>query len=178
MASSLQNSAKFLIGWAVVFLVRLIPFRAPNVEPVLAVLMPFSKKYGAVGSFLFGAMSIMLFDAAVQKVGQWTVITAAAYGAVGLASYFYFRARESTRKNYVIFSIVATIAYDAVTGLSIGPLFFGQPLTEAFFGQIPFTLWHLLGNIAFAVVISPAVYRWIVVNPRLVLRFSRQSSVI
>lgn len=168
------------MGFAVVFFIRLIPFRAPNIEPVMAALMPFSKGYGAVGAFIFGVLSIALFDLATGKTGQWTLITALAYGGVGVGSAFFFRMRSNSRKNYVVFAIVGTIFYDAVTGLSVGPLFFGQPLSEAFFGQIPFTLWHLAGNIAFAVILSPAIYRWVVTNPKLetehVLRFTRNIS--
>lgn len=167
---------KFILGWLVVFAVRLIPFRAPNIEPVLAVAMPFSKKYGAVGGFLFGSLSVLIFDIATGKLGQWTLITAAAYGLVGALSYFYFRKRESSRRNYVIFGIAGTIFYDAVTGLSIGPLFFGQPLNEAFFGQISFTLWHLLGNVSFALILSPAIYRWVVENK--LLEVSEASKII
>jgi uncharacterized membrane protein len=162
-----QSFIKYLIGWVMVFIIRLIPFRAPNIEPVMATLMPFSKQYGALGAFIFGALSIAIFDVAVGKVGQWTLITGITYGAVGIASALFFRKRQSTRKNYIIFAVFGTLFYDAVTGLSIGPLFFGQPFREAFLGQIPFTLWHLLGNVSFAFLLSPALYQWIVMNPKL-----------
>ena len=67
---------KFVIGWAAVFLFRLIPFRPPNFEPMLAVVMPFSKRYGIVGSFLFGFLGIVLFDAITSGWGSWTAVTA------------------------------------------------------------------------------------------------------
>ena len=121
---NLNGLFKYITGWILVFLIRLIPFRAPNIEPVMATIMPFSKRYGAIGAFLFGALSIGIFDLATGKVGQWTLITAAAYGIVGVGSALYFRSRVSSRKNYVIYAIVGTIFYDATTGLSIGPLFF------------------------------------------------------
>ncbi|OHA00982.1 MAG: hypothetical protein A3C07_05135 [Candidatus Sungbacteria bacterium RIFCSPHIGHO2_02_FULL_47_11] len=166
MSSSFQGIPKYIIGWIVVFVIRLIPFRAPNIEPVMATLMPFSKRYGMFGAFIFGSLSIALFDLAVGKVGQWTAITAIAYGAVGVGSGIYFRKRESNRKNYLIFAVFGTLFYDAVTGLSIGPLFFSQPFGEAFIGQISFTLWHLAGNILFALIISPVLYQWVVTNRR------------
>ena len=71
----------------------------------------------------------------------------------------------------------------SVTGLTIGPLFFGQSFAEAAIGQLPFTAYHLLGNVAFGALLSPLILRWIVANPRLEasnLRqlFSRPSSSI
>jgi len=161
------GSIKFIIGWVVVFLIRLIPFRPPNVEPVLTTMMPFSKRYGIIGTFLFGFLSIALFDLAVAKIGQWTLITGLAYGIVGIGSWVFFRNRESTRWNYLVYAVIGTLAYDALTGLTIGPLMFGQSLAEAFLGQIPFTAMHLAGNIAFSVTLSPAIYRWVVANHEL-----------
>lgn len=162
-----QGIVKFVIGWVAVFLIRLVPFRAPNVEPVLATLMPFSKRYGTAGAFVFGFLSIALFDLATAEVGLWTLITAAAYGLVGIGAAIFFRRRESSVLNYLCYAVIGTIAYDALTGLTVGPLLFGQSLAEAFVGQIPFTLYHLAGNIAFASLISPAVYRWVLANPEL-----------
>lgn len=158
---------KFVLGWVVVFLVRLFPFRPPNFEPILATLMPYSKRYGAVPSFFFAFLSIALFDIMTGKTGMWTLITGAAYGALGIGAYFFFRNRESSIRNYLTFGIIGTILYDAVTGLSVGPLFYGQPFMAALVGQIPFTLMHLLGTVIFAVVISPAVHKWIVSNDTL-----------
>ena len=155
---------KFAIGWSAVFLFRLIPFRLPNVEPMLATLMPFSKRYGPVGSFLFGFFGIVLFDAVTSGWGIWTLVTALAYGALGPAAHFYFKKREASVKNFLSFGIVGTIAYDAATGLTIGPLFTSQPFMAALLGQIPFTLLHLAGTVVFAVYLSPVLYRWVVQN--------------
>lgn len=165
---------KYITGWLVVFVIRLIPipFRPPNIEPVLATTMPFAKQFGAWGAFLFGFLSIALFDLATMKVGMWTLITALAYGLLGAGAYFFFKNRESSAKNYVLYAIPATLFYDAVTGLSVGPLFFGQSFMEALVGQIPFTLWHLAGNIVFAALLSPLIYTLIVKNPRLVFSLS------
>lgn len=158
---------KYVLGWAVVFLVRLLPFRPANFEPMLATVMPFSKRYGLVGSFLFGFLGIALFDAVTSGIGMWTVITALAYGLLGVGSHFYFKNRPANTFHFLAYGIMGTIAYDAVTGLSIGPLFYGQPFMEALVGQIPFTLSHLLGTIIFSVVISPALYRWVIKNDTL-----------
>ena len=158
---------KFIIGWIVVFVIRLIPFRPPNVEPVLGTMMPFSKRYGLIGGFVFGFLSIALFDVATGKVGIWTLITAVAYGLLGVGSGFFFKRRDSSMWNYLQFAIIGTIAYDVATGLTIGPIFYGQPFTDALVGQISFTLLHLLGNAVIAVGVSPLIYRWVVVNEKL-----------
>lgn len=155
---------KVIAGWVVVFLIRLVPFRPPNVEPMLATLMPFAKAYGVFTSFLFGFLGIGLYDLASGKVGQWTLITGAAYGVVGISAHYFFRRRTASVKNFLSFGIVATLAYDAVTGLSVGPLFFGQSFMEALMGQIPFTLLHLGGTIGFSLILSPVLYRWVVMN--------------
>jgi Cu/Ag efflux pump CusA len=44
-----------------------------------------------------------------------------------------------------------------MTGPTIGPIFFHQSLMASIIGQIPFTLLHLLGNIIFAILLSPAI---------------------
>ena len=158
---------KFALGWVAVFLFRLIPFRPPNVEPMLATIMPFSKRYGIVGSFLFGFLGIVLFDAVTSGWGIWTLVTALAYGLLGIGARFFFKDRDASVKNFLGFGIVGTIFYDAVTGLTIGPIFEGQSFMVALMGQIPFTLMHLLGTIVFAALLSPALYRWVVQNEKL-----------
>ena len=160
---------KFIIGWIVVFAIRLIPFRPPNVEPVMGTLMPFSKKYGVAGGFMFGFLSIALFDLATGAVGIWTLITGVSYGLLGVGAGFFFKNRESSVLNYVKYAIVGTIAYDAATGLTIGPIFYSQPFMDALTGQISFTLLHLLGNIVIAAGVSPLLYRWVVANGKLEL---------
>lgn len=161
-----RHFAKFAIAFVSCLLIRLIPFRPPNVEPILATQMPFSKRLGSFGGFLFAFLNIVLFDVITSKVGLWTVITALSYGALGIVAAYYFKNRGGVLQ-YVGFAIVGTILYDAVTGLSIGPLFYGQPFMEAFIGQIPFTAMHLLGNISFAALLSPLIERWIVENKKL-----------
>ncbi len=163
------HAIKYLVGFLLVFALRLLPFRPPNVEPVMATLMPFAKQFGALGAFVFGALSIVLFDGVTSGWGVWTLVTALSYGVVGVGAHYFFRTRESRVRNYVGFAIVATLFYDAITGLTIGPLLWHQPFMMALLGQIPFTLLHLAGNITFAAVLSPAIYRWVLMNPTLSL---------
>ena len=179
MKNHTSGSLKYLVGWLVVFALRLLP-HPPNVAPVMATLMPFSKRYGAIGGFVFAALSIILYDAVTSGIGMWTWITTGAYGALGVAAYYWLRNRANKSRHYVMFAIVGTIVYDVVTGLSVGPLFFGQPFMEALVGQIPFTLYHLAGNIVLSAIVSPTLYRWVVSNeklevPAVLARFGRFS---
>lgn len=165
---------KFLIGWGVVFAFRLLllPIRPPNVEPILATLMPFSKRFGALASFAFAFLSIVLYDALTSGWGSWTWTAAFTYGAVAVGSYIYFRTRAATRTNFVIYGIIGTLAFDAVT-MMLGPVLGHQSFAMALAGQIPFTALHLAGTITFALTLSPLVYRWVVTNDALVVALSR-----
>jgi len=159
----MSDSLKFILGWTAVFLFRLIPFRPPNFEPMLATVMPFSKRYGVTGSFFFGFLGIVLYDAVTSGWGNWTWVTAICYGLLGAGAHYFFKHREASVRNFLIFGIPGTVAYDAVT-MFIGPIFSGQSLAVAFVGQIPFTLMHVLGTTVFAVLLSPVLYRWVVQN--------------
>ncbi len=168
MKTVLQTWPKFIVGFILCFGVRLLPFRPPNIEPLLATTMPFGKHMGGVAGFSFGFFSILLFDMLTAKVGMWTLITAIAYGLLGFGSYVYFRHGHRTgAKYYAIYAVVGTILYDVITGLSVGPLFFGQPFMEALTGQIPFTIRHVISNLILAVVVSPFIEKWIADNKSL-----------
>ena len=162
-----ENWFKYIAGFVICLLLRLIPFRPPNVEPILATQMPFSRIYGWFASFLFAFLSIVLFDLLVGKVGMWTFITAGTYGVLGVWASFFFKNRDNSRWAYAQFALIGTLFFDIVTGFSIGPLFFHQSLLEAFIGQIPFTAMHLLGNVGFAVILSPLIYSYILTNKKL-----------
>jgi len=153
-----KNWFTYALTFIAVFLVRLLPFRAPNLEPLMTSQMPFGRVYGAVPAFLFGVLSIVLFDSVTSGLGVWTFITALAYGLVGVGASLFFKKRSGW-KNYALYAVVATIFYDAVTGLTVGPIAFNQPFMVALVGQIPFTLMHLLGNVSFAIVLSPVIER-------------------
>lgn len=158
---------KYLIALIAGIGLRFIPFRAPNIEPVMATTMPLAKKYGRLSGFLFAFLSMVLYDLIDGKVGAWTWVTAVVYGAIGIAAAYHFKNKSNRPLNYLKFSIVSTLAFDALTGLTIGPLFFHQAFTVALVGQIPFTLIHLAGNSVLALAVSPLIYRWLVLNPKL-----------
>lgn len=152
---------KYIIVFLGVLLIRLIPFRAPNVEPLLSAVMPLTKRFGALEGVLFAVVSIVLYDSLTAGLGIWTLVTALAYAAVAIGAHLYFKNREASRGNFVRFSIVSVICYDVVTGFTVGPLAYGQSFSAAVMGQIPFTVLHLLGAVLFAAAVSPLLYKWL-----------------
>ncbi len=164
----MKNWLKFVIGFGCCLLLRLVPFRAPNIEPILATQMPFSKVYGAIFGFIFGFFSIIIYDLITVHFGLWSLITGMIYGLLGIIATSYFRKKENpSRWDYALFAVFGTLLYDALTGLTIGPLFFHQSFINALTGQIPFTFLHLLGNVSFSVILSPAIYNFISRNKKL-----------
>lgn len=161
-----KNIFKYLIGLFTVIVLRLIP-HPPNVEPIMSTVMPFAKKWGWFAGLLFSALSIVCFDLITGTLGVWSIMTISAYALIGIAAGLFFKKRESSIKNYLIFSIPATIAYDFVTGIGAGMLFFNQPFIPTLLGQIPFTLYHLAGNIVLGIVVSPLLYKWVLDNKKL-----------
>ena len=155
----MKTKFKILIVFVGCLLFRLLPLRAPNVEPIMASIMPTARKYGAMVGFLFGFLSIFLYDA-VTHFGSWTWIAAITYGAIGAVSSLYFTKAKTSILNFAVFAFVATIAFDFVTGVLFAPIF-GEPMWTAFMLQIPFTILHLAGNIGFALTLSPILNKWL-----------------
>ncbi len=162
MYKSEKNYFKYFLALALCLLVRLIPFRAPNIEPILATTMPMSRAYGAFMGSSFAVLSILLFDLTTHTLGVQTLFTALAYGVLGAWSYLYFNKRKGSTWDYVRFAIIGTLFFDAATGLTVGPLFFHQTFFASLAGQIPFTALHLLGNVTFAAVLSPGIYNFLI----------------
>lgn len=157
----MKKQFKYIIIFVAALAVRLIPFRAPNVEPIMASIMPLSKRSTLFTSFFFGFASIFVYDLITSGIGVWTIFTAVTYGLVGVGAGFYFKNRKGW-KSYAMYAIIATIFYDLATGLTIGPMFFNQSFMVSLIGQIPFTILHLLGNVSFAIVLSPVIEKWLV----------------
>lgn len=162
-----KNWFKYIIGFVACILIRFIPFRPPNIEPILATQLPFAKAYGKLSGFFFGFFSIILYDTLTSKIGIWTIFTAIAYGLLGLWATHYFEKRKSTSLNYAKFAIYSTIVYDIVTGLTVGPMFFDQTFMQSLVGQVPFTILHLIGNVSFAFLLSPLIYKYVIENKKL-----------
>lgn len=166
MIASHKNYFKFSLVLVLCLLARLIPVRVPNIEPILAATMPISRAYGAVLGFSFAVLSILLYDVFTGTLGVHTFFTVAAYGALGLWAVSYFKKHQASRWNYVRFAIIGTLFFDALTGLTVGPFFFQQSFLVALVGQIPFTALHLLGNITFAFLLSPAIYNFLITQEK------------
>ncbi|MBP6925700.1 MAG: hypothetical protein KBC22_01420 [Candidatus Pacebacteria bacterium] len=145
----------------ITLLLRLLPFRPPNVEPLLATQMPFAKVFGPWSAFFFAFSSIFLYDFITQTMGVWTVIVSIVYGLVGVGTAWYVRHKTLTTKHYVGMAVIGTLVFDILTGFTIGPLFFGQPLLVAIIGQIPFTAIHMAGNVLLAATLSPVFEKYL-----------------
>lgn len=158
MIVDLNKAKKFFLLIVTCLVFRLIPFRAPNIEPITAALMPLGRAYGSALGFFFGVLSVLSYDFFTNTFGVHTFFTAGAFGLLGLWSGVYFKSAESKISGYVKFAVVGTLAFDVITGLMPGPIFYGQPFALALAGQIPFTMLHLAGNIIFAVTLSPAIH--------------------
>lgn len=156
----MKDKFKIITIFVGCLLFRLIPLRAPNVEPIMASIMPLSRKYGAFLGFLFGFLSIFLYDT-LTHFGSWTWITAITYGTIGALASIYFNKFKTSIFHFALFSIFATIVFDLITGVLFAPIF-GQTMLNALVMQIPFTVLHLAGNIGFAVTLSPLINKWLV----------------
>lgn len=156
---------KFVVAFIACLVIRLVPvpFRAPNVEPIMATMMPFARSLGAGAGFFFAFFSMIALDVVMVSVGQWTLVTAVTYGLIGAFAPVFFKHISGVR-GYVAYAVLGTLVFDCITGVFMGPLLFGQSFTTAFVGQIPFTAMHLAGNITFALTISPILEKWIVGN--------------
>ncbi len=161
-----QNFIKYLIGLLTVIILRLIP-HPPNVEPIMSTMMPFSKKWGWLSGTVFCLLAVFSYDLLTGTLGIWSLMTGGAYALLGIAAGIFFKNRANKVGYYVGFSVVATLVYDAITGIGTGVLFFHQSFTATFTGQIPFTLYHLGGNIVLSAIVSPLLYRWVITNPQL-----------
>ena len=155
----MKEKLKIFTIFAGCLLFRLIPLRAPNIEPIMASIMPLGRRFGALLGFLFGFLSIVIYDA-LTHFGSWTWTAGITYGIIGVASYFYFKGGNVRAFDFALFAFFATITFDFITGVLFAPMF-GQSLWNAFILQIPFTILHLAGNIGFAITLSPIIDKWL-----------------
>jgi len=161
-----KNILKYAIGLITIIALRLLP-HPPNVEPIMSTMMPFSKKWGWASGMIFCLLAVFSYDLLTGTLGVWSLVTAGTYALLGAAAGLYFKNKTNKVSHYVGFAIVATIIYDAITGIGTGMLLFHQSFMVTFIGQIPFTLYHLAGNIVLSGLLSPLLYKWVITNPKL-----------
>jgi len=109
----------------------------PNVEPIMATMMPFSKKWGWISGFVFVVLAMVTFDIITRTLSVWSLLTIGMYALIAVGAGFYFKNKKSSVLNYVGFSIVGTLLYDAVTGIGYGVFLFKQSLVTTLMAQIP-----------------------------------------
>lgn len=152
---------------------RIIPLPLPNLEPILTVTMPASKTWGALGAALFASLAYASKDFIQARLGWWSLYGAIAYAVVAFIA---FGALSKTQKRlgtktgapsrtqYALTATVGTLTFDLVTALLFGWQFH-QTLTQTLIGQVPFTLYHLAGNLALGVVLSPVIFAFLQPKP-------------
>jgi hypothetical protein len=160
----LQRSwPKYAIALAACILIRVIPGRPPNVEPILATVMPMSRAFGLLDVALFAALNIVLYDAMLGQFGSWSIVGAATYAAIAAIGSIYLKYVRGI-VGYLTYAVLGTVFFDLVTGVIVGPFMLKQSFAEAFVLQIPFTVNHVLGTFLMAVFLSPILERWVVKN--------------
>jgi hypothetical protein len=157
----MEKIFKSVVLFLGVLFFRLIPVRPPNVEPLLAVIMPFSKKFNLLISNTFIILSIFVYDFLTAGIGSYTYSVALSYVIIGLFAYKFFENRKGSIKDYALFSVGSILFFDCLTGLVVGPLALGQSFSVALIGQIPFTLLHLMGGVMFSIILSPLVAKFL-----------------
>ena len=133
----------------------------------MASTLPFARSHGKLAGFAFAFLSMLLLDGVQGRLGLWTLYTAVVYGVVGYAAAAYLQNRvKISRWRYASFAVVGTLFYDVITAFLFG-LQFQMPWPVVIAGQIPFTLYHLLGNVFLCAFVSPLLAKYVVDNPAL-----------
>lgn len=113
-------------------------------------------------AFLGAALAYSLVDVvpallgAKGTVGLWTLTGAITWGMVGVL--FSVHRPDGSPLGFMRLSVLGTIIFDGITGVILSPILWGMPLEDAFMGQIPFTIKHLLGITALAVIFAPLLF--------------------
>jgi hypothetical protein len=162
---------KLIISILIANLVRLFRF-IPNNDPIMAMMLPYSKQKSKLKAFIFPFVTMVTFDILTNSVGVWTIVTSLTYGGLGLMfTYIYKKLQENDTKIglkvYLGSGVVGVLIFDFITGVIMAPLMFGMSFEIALLGQIPFTLLHLTTVSGYVIIITPLLDRHIVLNPKL-----------
>ncbi len=158
---------KFLISVFFANAIRILRF-IPNNDPIMGMMLPFSKQEKVYVSVLFPIVTMVSFDLLTSGLGLWTLITAATYGCLGLSFYFaYKKMKKVDMKRYLGSGVIGVLIFDLVTGVIAAPFMFGMSFPQAFIGQIPFTLLHLTTVTGYILIITPLLDKHILKNKNL-----------
>lgn len=140
----------------------------PNNDPIMGFMLPFAKQDRWWQASLFALLTMVSFDFITMRVGIWTAVTACTYAGLGVLFHFSYKKLKKVKlKHYLGSGVVGVLIFDFVTGVLFGPAMFGMSFAQAFIGQIPFTVMHLLTVTAFILILTPLLDRAIVSNPTL-----------
>jgi hypothetical protein len=156
---------KYLISVLLCNGIRLLRI-IPNNDPIMGCMLPFSKQGRWWQGALFALITMISFDFLAMKVGLWTVTTGLTYAGLGLMFHLIYKRVGKVRlKHYLGSGVLGVLIFDFVTGVLFGPAMFGMSFAQAFFGQIPFTIIHLVTVTGFVLIITPVLDRAVVSNP-------------
>jgi len=134
----------------------------------MAMMLPYSKNEKWYKAVIFPVITMISFDLITGYTGIWTIVTASTYGVLGAFFCVYYKRKKLVSlKTYVGSGIFGVLVFDFVTGVLATPLMFGMSFEQAFLGQIPFTLVHLVTVTAFILVITPILDKHILSNKNL-----------
>ncbi len=140
----------------------------PNNDPIMGCMLPFAKKDKWWQGALFALLTMVSFDFITMRVGLWTLVTALTYAGLGTGFHLYYKkVGEVKLKHYLGSGVLGVLVFDFVTGVLFGPALFGTSHLQAFIGQVPFTVMHLLTATGFILILTPLFDRTIVSNPAL-----------
>ena len=171
----MKHFLKYVASLILTIFLRVLQFSFQGLAyfAVFPFLLPLSKVFGSKNGFIFGALSMVVYDVVTFQLGWWTILTATFMGLTGaLAVFFFKRFKKVSRKHYVGFAIIGTLFFDAFTAVIFGYMF-NQTLMQTILGQIPFTAAHLVANVILVGLFAPLIEKFIVTNPKLELDFSR-----
>jgi hypothetical protein len=155
---------KFVIGILLSNLIRLFRF-IPNNDPIMAIMLPYAKSDKKYKAVLFPFITMVSFDLITGMLGVWTLVTALTYAGLGfLFTQYFFKEKKISIFKYLKGGIIGVLIFDFITGPIMSSFMFGMSFIEAFLGQIPFTLMHLLTVSCFIIVITPLYDKHVLEN--------------
>lgn len=159
---------KFVIGILLSNIIRLFRF-IPNNDPIMAIMLPYAKSDKKYKAVLFPFITMVSFDLITGMLGIWTIVTALTYAGLGLLfTQFFFKEKKISIFKYLKGGVIGVLIFDFITGPIMSSFMFGMSFIEAFLGQIPFTLMHLVTVGTFIIVITPFYDKFVFENANLI----------